>query len=184
MKILANFTLHTGMTPHPGSRTAKGSANRNKAAAKVARAHTKVADTRRDFAHKLSTQIIRDNQAAYVENLSVKGLARTRLAMSVHDAGWSRFIGMLEYKAARYGRHFAGIDRWFPSSKLCSACGAVAESMIWPGRTGPVPDVLYSAAGNSADEHWFNRGIIGWDFEVGADEVGPEEGLAQPPNAG
>ncbi|MET8154822.1 transposase [Sphaerisporangium sp. NPDC005289] len=111
------------------SRKAKGSANRKKAVVKVARGHARVADARRDFAHKLSTSIIRDNQAVHVENLSVKGLARTRLAKSVHDAGWSQFVGMLEYKAARYGRTLVKIDRWFPSSKLCSACGAVVESM-------------------------------------------------------
>ncbi|WP_345533578.1 transposase, partial [Microbispora amethystogenes] len=106
------------------SRKEKGSANRQKARAKVATAHAAVADARRDWAHKLSTQIIRDNQAVYVENLAVSGLGRTRLAKSVHDAGWSQFVSMLEYKAARYGRHFAKIDRWFPSSKLCSECGA------------------------------------------------------------
>ncbi|WP_218911611.1 RNA-guided endonuclease InsQ/TnpB family protein [Streptosporangium sandarakinum] len=111
------------------SRKVNGSANRNKAVAKVAKAHARVADARRDFAHKLSASIIRDNQAVYVENLSVKGLARTRLARSVHDAGWSAFTAMLEYKAARYRRTFARIDRWFPSSKLCSACGAIAETM-------------------------------------------------------
>ncbi|MGW0065351.1 RNA-guided endonuclease InsQ/TnpB family protein [Streptosporangium sandarakinum] len=111
------------------SRKARGSNNRKKAKLKVARAHARVADARRDFAHKLSTALIRDNQAIYVENPSVKGLARTRLAKSVHDAGWSQFVTMLEYKAARYGRTFAKIDRWFPSSKLCSACGTVAESM-------------------------------------------------------
>ncbi|MFB9247106.1 RNA-guided endonuclease InsQ/TnpB family protein [Sphaerisporangium melleum] len=111
------------------SRKAKGSANRNMAVVKVARAHARVADARRDFAHKLSTRLIRDNQAVYVENLSVRGLARTRVAKSVHDAGWSQFVGMLEYKAARYRRTFVKIDRWFPSSKLCSACGAVAGSM-------------------------------------------------------
>ncbi|MGW5484563.1 RNA-guided endonuclease InsQ/TnpB family protein, partial [Streptosporangium sandarakinum] len=111
------------------SRKARESNNRKKARLKVARAHARVADARRDFAHKLSTALIRDNQAVYVENLSVKGLARTRLAKSVHDAGWSQFVTMLEYKAARYGRTFAKIDRWFPSSKLCSACGTVAESM-------------------------------------------------------
>ncbi|MFF3445050.1 RNA-guided endonuclease InsQ/TnpB family protein [Streptosporangium sp. NPDC002721] len=110
-------------------RTRKGSANRAKARVKVARAHARVADTRRDWAHKLSTTLISENQAVYVENLAVSALARTKLAKSVHDAGWSQFVGMLEYKAARYGRYFAKIDRWFPSSKLCSACGMIAEKM-------------------------------------------------------
>lgn len=111
------------------SRKEKGSANRAKAKVKVAKAYAKVADTRRDWAHKLSTTIIRDNQAVHVENLAVSGLARTRLAKSVHDAGWSQFVAMLEYKAVRYGRHFGKIDRFFPSSKLCSACGTIAESI-------------------------------------------------------
>lgn len=105
------------------SRKTKGSNNQKKAAAKVARAHAKVADARRDHAHKLSTQIIRDNQAVYVEDLNVRGLGRTKLAKSVHDAGWSQFVNTLEYKAARYGRHFAKIGRFEPTSQVCSACG-------------------------------------------------------------
>jgi putative transposase len=104
------------------SRKVKGSNNRKKAVVKVARAHAKVADTRRDWQHKLSTAIIRDNQAVYVEDLCVTGLGRTRLAKSVHDAGWAAFSSMLEYKAARRGRGFARIDRWLPTSQTCSEC--------------------------------------------------------------
>ena len=105
------------------SRKIKGSNNRKKAVVTLARAHARVADTRRDWQHKLSTQIIRDNQAVYVEDLCVVGLGRTRLAKSVHDAGWAAFTRMLEYKAARYGRTFAKIDRFAPTSQTCSACG-------------------------------------------------------------
>ncbi|WP_174527184.1 RNA-guided endonuclease InsQ/TnpB family protein [Micromonospora maritima] len=111
------------------ARTQKGSANRTKAVVKVARAHARVADTRRDWQHKLSTAIIRDNQAVYVEDLCVTGLGRTRLAKSVHDAGWASFTAMLEYKAARYGRTFARVDRFFPSTRMCSACRRINDKM-------------------------------------------------------
>ncbi|MGW2824744.1 RNA-guided endonuclease InsQ/TnpB family protein [Streptomyces sp. NPDC001443] len=107
------------------SRKQKGSRNREKARLKVARAHAKVADARREFHHQLSTKLISENQGIAVEDLSVAGLARTRLAKSVHDAGWASFISMLEYKAARYGRTLVRIGRFEPTSQTCSTCGAV-----------------------------------------------------------
>ncbi|GHJ41801.1 transposase [Streptomyces sp. TS71-3] len=105
------------------SRKEKGSANRNKARLKVARVYARVADARREFHHQLSTKLIRENQAIAVEDLAVKGLARTRLAKSVYDAGWSQFVAMLEYKSSRYGRTFVRIGRFEPTSQVCSACG-------------------------------------------------------------
>ncbi|MBL3664680.1 transposase [Streptomyces sp. M2CJ-2] len=105
------------------SRKQKGSSNREKARQKVARAHAKVVDARREFHHQLSTKLIRENQAVAVEDLAVSGLARARLARSIHDAGWSRFVHMLAYKAQRYGRALAKVDRFEPTSQVCSACG-------------------------------------------------------------
>jgi putative transposase len=105
------------------SRKQKGSKNREKARLKVARAHAAVADARKEFHHQLSTQLIRENQAVAVEDLAVSGLARTRLAKSVHDSGWSQFVTMLEYKAQRYGRTFVKIGRFEPTSQVCSTCG-------------------------------------------------------------
>ena len=104
-------------------RKQKGSRNRDKARVKVARAHARVADARRDFHHQLSTALIRDNQAVAVEDLAVKALGRTRLAKSVHDAGWSAFVVKLEFKARLYGREFHRIGRFTPTSQTCSACG-------------------------------------------------------------
>jgi len=136
------------------SRKARGSSNRDKARIDVARVHARVADTRRDWLHKESTRIIRENQAVYVEDLRVRGLARTRLAKSVHDAGWPAFAGMPEYKAARHGRTFGKAGRFEPTSQVCSACGvkdgpkplSVRE---WTcGRCGAVHDRDANAARN------------------------------------
>jgi len=144
------------------SRKQRGSSNRKKAAVLVARAHARVADTRRDWQHKLSTSIIRDNQAVYVEDLCVVGLGRTRLAKSVHDAGWASFTGMLEYKAARYGRTFAKIDRFAPTSQTCSACGRLdgpkpLSVRSWTCLCGTVHDRDVNAAINVlAQGRWDN----------------------------
>ncbi|MFI8306944.1 RNA-guided endonuclease InsQ/TnpB family protein [Streptomyces sp. NPDC085927] len=105
------------------SRKQKGSKNREKARLKAARAHVKAADARHGFHHQLSTQLISENQGIAVEDLSVAQLARTRLAKSVHDAGWASFVNMLEYKAQRYGRSLVTIGRFEPTSQVCSTCG-------------------------------------------------------------
>ncbi|MEU4117201.1 RNA-guided endonuclease TnpB family protein [Kitasatospora sp. NPDC028055] len=110
------------------SRKVKGSSNRDKARIKVARQHARVADARRDWQHKLSTRLIGENQAVYVETLGIHAMARTNKAKSVHDSGWAQFVSMLEYKAAKAGRLLIKVDRDFPSTQRCCACGH---------RTGP-----------------------------------------------
>lgn len=105
------------------SRKQQGSANRAKARVRVAVAHRKVRDRRADHHHKLALRLVRENQAVGVEDLCVAGLGRTRLARSVHDAGWATFLRVLEEKAAQHGRRVVKIGRWKPTSQTCSACG-------------------------------------------------------------
>ncbi|MEU5945583.1 transposase [Micromonospora sp. NPDC047465] len=149
------------------SRKQRGSQNRKKAVVKVARAHARVADIRRDWQHKLSTRIIRENQAVYVEDLCVAGLGRTRLAKSVHDAGWASFTAMLEYKAARYGRTFVKIDRFAPTSQTCSTCGRLdgpkpLSVRSWTCPCGTIHDRDVNAAKNVlAQGRWDNSNACG-----------------------
>ncbi|WP_222864481.1 RNA-guided endonuclease TnpB family protein, partial [Micromonospora sp. WP24] len=149
------------------SRKQRGSQNRKKAVVKVARAHARVADTRRDWQHKLSTTIVRENQAIYVEDLCVTGLGRTRLAKSVHDAGWSSFTDMLEYKATRWGRTFGKTDRFAPTSQTCSVCGRIdgpkpLSVRSWTCPCGAVHDRDVNAAINVlAQGRWDNSNACG-----------------------
>ena len=106
------------------ARCQKGSANRAKAKAKVARAHRKVRAARADFLHKASTRLVRNNDVIVMEDLAVRNMVRNHfLARAISDCGWGAYRQMIEYKGARYGRHVIVIDRWYPSSKTCSACG-------------------------------------------------------------
>lgn len=108
------------------SRKVKGSANRAKARLKLARIHARIADKREDFQHKLSTRLVRENQAIGLESLDVLKMVQHRhLAQSLSDASWSAFTHKLTYKAARSGREVVFIDRWYPSSKTCSGCGHI-----------------------------------------------------------
>ncbi|WP_435828346.1 RNA-guided endonuclease InsQ/TnpB family protein [Nocardia testacea] len=108
----------------------KGSNNRAKARLRVARIHTRIADRRSDHLHKLSTRLVRENQVIAIEDLSVRNMVRNRsLARAISDASWSEFRTMLEYKADWYGRTVVAIDRFYPSSKTCSTCGRINDSM-------------------------------------------------------
>lgn len=134
------------------SRKEKGSNNRGRARLKVARAHAAVADARKDLHDQLSTRLTREDRTVSVEDLSVKALGRTRLAKSVHDAGWSQFVNMLKYKAARYGRTFTKVGRSLASSQTCSECWVVDGAKplhvrIW---TCPVCHTVHDRGVNAA----------------------------------
>ena len=119
----------------------KGSNRRRKAKLKVAKLHAKIADSRRDFLHKLSTRLINENQVIAVESLSVSNMQKNRcLSKSIADASWSEFLRQLEYKAKWYGRELVGIDRWYPSSKRCSDCGHTMPKMPLSVRQWTCPE--------------------------------------------
>ncbi|MFE2833901.1 RNA-guided endonuclease InsQ/TnpB family protein [Streptomyces mirabilis] len=132
----------------------KGSANGVKARRKVARIHARIADRRRDSLHQITTRLVRENQTLVIEDLSVRNMVKNRkLARVISDAAWREFRGMLEYKANWYGREVIAVDRWFPSSKLCSACGTLQDKMplnvrTWTCGCGATHDRDVNAAKN------------------------------------
>jgi putative transposase len=112
------------------ARKGKDTKNRTKARLAVARIHARTADRRRDYLHKLSTRLVRENQTVVIEDLAVRSMLRNhKLARAISDAAWSDLRRMLEYKAAWYGRTVIVVDRWYPSSKICSSCGRVNKAV-------------------------------------------------------
>ena len=119
----------------------KRSKNREKARRKVAKLHARIADRRRDFQHKLTTRLIRENQVVCVESLAVKNLLQNHaLAKSIADVGWGELLRQLEYKARWYGHTLVAIDRFFPSSKRCSVCGHILKDLDLDVRQWTCPD--------------------------------------------
>jgi putative transposase len=141
------------------SRKQKGSNNRRKARIKVARVHEKITRSREDFLHKLSRNLVDENQVIVVENLAVTNMVRnSKLAKSISDAGWGQFLTMLKYKAEWEGKTYIEVDRFFPSSKICHHCFNQVESLPLEIRTwqccrcGTQHDRDINAAKNIRDE--------------------------------
>jgi putative transposase len=135
-----------------------GSNRKGKAKIKVARVHQKIANRRGDFLHKLSTRIVKRFAGVCIEDLNIRGLARTKLAKSFSDAAIGEFFCQLRYKAVWYGKRLIAIDRFFPSSKTCHACGAVNAALTLADRQwvcpacGVVLDRDHTASLNIRDE--------------------------------
>ena len=137
------------------------SKNRQKVAAKLAKTHQKIRNVRQDFLHKLTTRLCRENQAIGLETLNVAGMVQNRkLARAVSDIGMGELVRQLRYKAERYGTLLVFVDPWFPSSKRCSACKFVVDSLPLSVRTWTCPacgvehDRDLNAAQNLEQEAW------------------------------
>ena len=111
------------------SRRTKGGKNWNKTKKKLGTLHKHIADVRNDTIHKMTTHIVSKFGVIGVEDLCVKGMARTRLAKSIHDAAFGEVMRQLEYKSQLSGSTIVKADRWFPSSKTCHVCGTIVDEL-------------------------------------------------------
>ena len=139
------------------SRKVKGSNNRRKAKVRVARIHARIADIRQNHLHQLSTRLIRENQTIVVEDLNIRGMVKNHsLARAISDASWSELMRQLSYKAEWYGRKLVKVDRFFPSSKTCSACGHLLNKLPLQIRSWECP----SCGVNHDRDHNAARNIL------------------------
>ena len=128
------------------SRCQKGSQNYKKQKKRVALCHEKTRNQRKDFQHKLSTSLAESYDAVCVEDLDLKGMAGgLHFGKGVHDNGYGRFLSMLEYKLEERGKYLIKVDRYFASSKICSACGKKKAELSLSER------IYYCECGNRMD---------------------------------
>jgi putative transposase len=122
-KYYRKYEVKLGQKQKRLSKKQKGSKNKDRVKIEVAKIHEKITRCREDFLHKLSRNLVNENQVICVENLAVKNMVRNhKLSKSISDCGWGQFLTMLKYKAEREGKIYIEVDRFFPSSKICSNC--------------------------------------------------------------
>lgn len=166
------------------SRKQKGSKNRDKARHRLNRVHTKIRNQRQDWLHKLTTELVQKYDGLCIENLNLKGMAKTKLSKLVLDAAPGEFRRQLEYKAVWYRKHLVVIGRYFPSSKLCRECGTIHTALtlsdrVWACGCGAVHDRDLNAALNIRAE-----GIRAIPVAVGHTETQNAWGAAVRPTHG
>ena len=158
-RFIERSEKHLNYLQRQVSRKIKGSNNRRRARLELSRFHERVANRRKDYIHKFTTRIVRENQTVCVEDLNVKGMeSNHHLAKSVVSASFGEIVRQLEYKCKWHGREFVKVGRWFPSSKTCNHCGHKYSELTLKDREwtcpncGEVIDRDYNAALNIRDE--------------------------------
>jgi len=172
------------------SRKIRGSANRRKSAARLARLHRRIRCQRNDFLHKFTTRLCHENQTVVIEDLNVKEmLSDHKLARAISDTGFGEFRRQLEYKSSLFGNQVIIADRWFPSTKMCNSCGLISDiplsQRIYICRCGYVADRDINAARNLRDYTRGYRGINACGHDgSGYEETHSETVVAEAGNSG
>ena len=141
LKIKRNNKNKIGKLQRELSRKVKGSSNRNKARVKLAKLYEKLNNKKEYYLHSVVNQLLSENQTIVIEDLNVKGMLKNhKLAGSIQELSLYRFKEILKYKALWYGREVIEVDKWFPSSKLCSGCGYKNQGLILKDRSWVCPE--------------------------------------------